>query len=89
MQPATTMPASLLDERLQVSAPDPELETSPIVSDEDELEVEPNVVPGACRFNGVVFRIGESVLSGSDLLRCEATGVWVNEGEVRPRPGGG
>ena len=46
------------------------------------------MVPGTCRFNGVAFRIGEYVLSGSDLLRCEAPGVWVNEGEVRPRPGG-
>lgn len=81
------MPASPVEERLQVGAPDPELETSPIVSDEDDIEVEPNVVAGACRFNGVVFRIGEYVLSGTELLRCEAPGVWVSEGEIRPRVG--
>ena len=77
------MPVPPTEERLQVGAPDPELETSPIVSDEDE--VEPNVIGGACRFNGVAYRIGEYVLSGSELLRCEAPGVWVREGEIRPR----
>jgi hypothetical protein len=71
----------------QVGAPDPELETSPIVGDGDELEVEPNVAGGACYFNGVAYPIGDSVLSGSEWLHCEAPGVWVREGELRPRPG--
>jgi hypothetical protein len=79
------MPTPLADQRLQVGAPDPELETSPIVGDEDDVEVEPNVPAGACYFNGVAFHIGESVLSGDELLRCEAPGVWVREGEFRPR----
>jgi hypothetical protein len=33
----------------------------------------------------VAYRIGDSVLSGAALLHCEAPGVWVREGEVRPR----
>jgi len=75
----------LADQRLQVGAPDPELETSPIVGDEDDIEVEPNVPGGACYFNGVAYRIGDNVLSGDELLHCEAPGVWVREGELRPR----
>ncbi len=72
----------------QVGAPDPELETSPIVGEDDQVEVEPNVRGGACLFNGMTYRIGASVLSGSEWLRCEAPGVWVREGEVRPPPHG-
>ena len=70
----------------QVGAPDPELETSPIVGEEDQVEVEPNVRGGTCSFNGVGYRIGDYVQSGSELLRCEAPGVWVREGELRPSP---
>lgn len=72
----------------QVGAPDPELETSPIVGEDEDMEVEPNVTGGACTFNGVGFRIGDFVLSGTELLRCEAPGVWVREGELRPRTTG-
>jgi len=79
------MKTSLVEPRLQVGAPDPELETSPIVGEDEEVEVEPNVAAGICRFNGVAYRIGDSVLSGSELLHCEAPGVWVRVGEVRPR----
>jgi hypothetical protein len=79
------MPQSTLGLHPQVGAPDPELETSPIVGEDEELEVEPNVAGGACTFNGVGFHIGDFVLSGSELLRCEAPGVWVREGEFRPR----
>jgi hypothetical protein len=68
----------------QVGAPDPELDTSPIVGEDDQIEVEPNVRPGSCSFNGVSYRIGDFVLSGCELLRCEAPGVWVREGEMRP-----
>jgi hypothetical protein len=78
-----TMP--LVKPRLQVGAPDPELETSPIVGEEDQVEVEPNVAGGMCYFNGAAYRIGDSVLSGSELLHCEAPGVWVRVGELRPR----
>lgn len=67
----------------QVGAADPD-RTSPIVG-EDELEVEPNVTGGMCYFNGEPFAIGAFVQSGSELLRCEAPGVWVREGELRAR----
>ena len=83
------MPTPLPEQRLQVGAPDPELETSPIVGEDDDVEVEPNVPGGACYFNGVAYRIGESVLSGAELLHCEEPGVWVREGELRARRAGG
>jgi len=72
-------------ERLQVGAPDPELETSPIVGgDDEERAVEPGGRVGACYFNGVAFAAGDFVVSGSELLRCELPGVWVREGEIAP-----
>lgn len=78
------MPEPLASPRLQVGAPDPERDTSPIVG-EDDVQAEPNVPFGACCFNGIDFAIGDCVLSGSELLHCEAPGVWVREGDVRPR----
>ena len=81
------MSPAMVEQHLQVGAPDPELETSPIVGEDDEVEVEPNVVPGACTFNGVRYRFGDFVLSGDELLRCEEPGVWVREGEIRPGTG--
>ena len=50
---------------LQVGAPDPELDTSPIVGDDEEAEVEPNVPGGGCMFNGQSYRVGAIVLSGT------------------------
>lgn len=72
------------DDHLQVGAPDPERDTSPIIDEDEREDIEPEGPGGYCRFNGVTFRIGEYVLSGSDLLRCEAPGLWVREGELRP-----
>jgi hypothetical protein len=69
----------------QVGVPDPEKTTSPIVGEDDDVEVEPNVRGGGCTFNDVAYAIGDFVQSGSELLRCEAPGVWVREGELRPR----
>jgi hypothetical protein len=68
----------------QVGSPIPDLETSPIVGEDDELEVEPNVTSGACYFNSVAYPVGSYVLSGSEVLRCEPPGVWVSEGELPP-----
>jgi hypothetical protein len=68
----------------QVGAPDPEKSTSPIVGEDENVEVEPNVRAGGCSFNGVAYRIGDFVQSGSELLCCEAPGVWVRKGELRP-----
>lgn len=72
---------------LQVGAPDPELNTSPIVGDGEQADVEPNLRGGGCAFNGVSYRVGDVVLSGSELLRCEDPGLWVREGELW-RPSG-
>ena len=68
----------------QVGAPDPNRETSPIVGEEDQVEVEPNATAGACTFNGTRYPLGAYVLSGTEVLRCEPPGVWVREGELRP-----
>lgn len=71
----------------QVGIPDPDRDTSPIVGEDDETEVEPNVTAGRCTFNGAAYRIGDVVLSGDERLRCEAPGVWVREGERRSPTG--
>lgn len=75
------MTAVRRDAHPQVGAPDPNRETSPIVGDDEETEVEPNVAGGSCMFNGVRYAVGDYVMSGSELLRCEHPGVWVREGE--------
>ena len=66
----------------QVGAPDPERETSPILDEDDREDIEPAGPGGYCQFNGVTYRLGDYVLSGSEVLRCEAPGVWVREGEL-------
>ena len=66
----------------QVGAQDPERDTSPIVLDGEDLEVEPNVAGARCVFNGVGYPIGQRVQSGSEVLRCEPPGVWVREAEL-------
>jgi hypothetical protein len=71
----------------QVGVPDPEKFTSPIVGEDEDVEVEPNVRAGECSFNGVAYRVGDWVQSGTELLRCEAPGVWVREGEWSPGRG--
>jgi hypothetical protein len=75
----------------QVGAPDPELKTSPIFDEYDEeAPAEFDVETGVCYFNGEAYPIGDYVLSGSELLRCERRGVWIREGEMRPdQPIGG
>lgn len=84
-QPArTTMATSSSTVHPQVGAPDPNRETSPIVGEEDQIEVEPNATGGVCIFNGTRYALGAYVLSGTELLRCEPPGVWVREGELRP-----
>lgn len=72
------------DDHLQVAAPDPERETSPIIDDDEKEDIEPEGPGGYCQFNGVAYPIGQYVLSGSELLHCEAPGLWVREGELRP-----
>lgn len=67
----------------QVGAPDPELNTSPIIDEYDEISLDLELETGACYFNNVSYRIGQYVLSGSELLHCEGRGVWVRRGEQR------
>jgi hypothetical protein len=69
----------------QVGAPDPELNTSPIIdeSEFDEAAASPDLEleTVACYFNGVAFPIGTYVQSGSEVLQCTGRGVWTRKGE--------
>jgi hypothetical protein len=71
----------------QVGAQDPELENSPIAGEEDE---ETDVVrqqvadEPVCFFNGVSYRNGDFVASGSQVLEC-SEGVWVDSGSTDTR----
>lgn len=66
----------------QVGAPDPNLQTSPILDEDEREDIEPEAASAFCWFNGVASRVGEYVLSGHEVLRCEAPGLWVRQGEV-------
>jgi hypothetical protein len=68
----------------KVGAPDPELKTSPILDEDEELLFDAGAETGVCYFNNVPYPIGKYVLSGSELLRCEEGGVWVRKGEAKP-----
>jgi hypothetical protein len=68
----------------QVGAPDPELQTSPIFDEYDEISLDMELEAGACYFNSVAYPIGQFLLSGSEMLHCEERGVWVRRGEMRP-----
>jgi len=68
----------------QLGAPDPELKTSPIFDEYDEMSLDVELEAGVCYFNNVAYRVGAYVRSGSELLRCEERGVWVRKGEMRP-----
>lgn len=72
---------------IQVGAPDPELNTSPILEEFDEefpaLAQQFDELP-VCYFNNVAYDTGTFVCSGTgELLRCEK-GVWVLEGSCDP-----
>lgn len=69
----------------QVGAPDPELKTSPIFDEDEDLSPDLELETGACYFNGRLYAVGQYLLSGSELLHCEQRGVWVRKGEMRPR----
>lgn len=68
----------------QVGAPDPELRTSPIFDEYEELSLDLELESGACYFNNTVYPVGQYLLCGSELLHCEARGIWVRKGERRP-----
>ncbi len=65
----------------QVGAPDPERATSPILGEDEDIEFEAGA-PGLCHFNGTDYAFGTYVSSGSEILLCEAPGVWVRKGEL-------
>jgi hypothetical protein len=72
----------------QVGAPDPELNTSPIV-DETELDERAGardleMEKGVCYFNNAEFPLGTFVQSGAEVLKCTGRGVWERKGEERP-----
>ncbi|HRH81479.1 MAG TPA: hypothetical protein PLW81_10585 [Thiobacillaceae bacterium] len=69
----------------QVGAPDPELNTSPIFDEYEEISEDQELETGACYFNNVVYPMGQYLRSGSELLHCEERGVWVRRGELRPQ----
>jgi hypothetical protein len=68
----------------QVGAPDPELNTSPIFDEDEEISLDLELEAGVCYFNNVTYPIGQYLLSGSELLHCEERGVWVRKGEMPP-----
>ncbi len=79
----------MIDRVPQVGAPDPELDTSPIFDEDEEMSLDLELERGACYFNGTAYPIGQYVRSGSELLHCEERGVWVRKGEMRPTEIGG
>lgn len=74
------MTARLLDPNvLQVGAPDPELRTSPIVSENDDdflLAKQRNPGAVACYFNNIAYDNNAYVQSGTYLLHCNY-GLWL------------
>lgn len=72
---------------VQVGAPDPELETSPIMEGLDEdYEITAQEVEDlpVCSFNNTRYENGQYVCSGSgELLHCNR-GLWVREGTCDP-----
>ena len=71
------------DDPPQVGAPDHELETSPMVDEDEERALDLERETSTCYFNGVAYSMGQYVRSGSELLHCEHGGVWVRRGDIR------
>jgi len=71
----------------QVGAPDPELDTSPILDEAEFDERAPSadldIEHPVCHFNSQAFASGSYVQSGGEVLHCER-GVWVRKGEIPP-----
>jgi len=74
---------AMADHVPQVGAPDPEIKTSPIFDEYDEISLDLELEAGVCYFNNVAYPVGQYLRSGSELLHCEERGVWVRKGEVR------
>ena len=71
----------------EVGAPDPERRNSPIFDDESEEEeyMDLELESGVCYFNDAVYRVGDYVSSGNELLRCVDPGVWIRTGTSQAR----
>lgn len=67
-----------------VGAPDPELKTSPVIEEDEELSLDLELESGVCYFNNKAYPLGQYVKSGLELLHCEERGVWVRRGEKQP-----
>jgi len=72
------------DNRPQLGVPDPERQNSPIFDEGSELSLDSELESGGCHFNDTLYPLGQYVCSGSELLRCEAPGVWIREGSCEP-----
>jgi len=71
---------------VDVGAPDPELNTSPIAEDNsEETEVLRQEVPGepVCYFNDKSYATGDFVKSGTSVLKCDY-GIWIPAGPADP-----
>ena len=69
-----------------VGAPDPELQTSPIVDESgEEISTLRQQNPGepVCYFNDRSFHHGTYVKSGSSVLKCDY-GIWIPAGPGDP-----
>lgn len=67
----------------QLGAPDPERNTSPILEQQEERDPELDMENRVCYFNDVVYKVGDVVRCGPEVLRCEDGGVWIRQGEMR------
>ncbi len=71
---------------LQVGAPDPSLQNSPIIEETDyDYDVMGQELPGtaACYFNGNPYHDGQYICSGHELLVCNR-GAWLRTGSCDP-----
>lgn len=71
---------------VDVGAPDPELNTSPIAEDiDEETEVLRQEVPGepVCYYNDKSYATGDYVKSGTAVLKCDY-GIWIPAGPADP-----
>ena len=71
---------------VDVGAPDPELNTSPIAEESgDGTETLRQQVPGepVCYFNGESFDTGAYIRSGSSILKSDY-GIWIPVGPDDP-----
>ncbi len=75
-----------LKNAVDVGAPDPELNTSPVAEEgDDDTEALRSEVPGepVCYFNNRSFDTGSYIKSGTSILKCEY-GIWIPAGPGDP-----